>query len=324
MCMEQYLKPMGLGEILDASVKLYRKNFWTLVIAKSPMTAMYLITAGINLWFLGSAGSSFFDIFSGMSMSPTSPVYPASSTTPDLATAIYTLLILLVLVLIQVVFVYPVSMSAVTKVASDSILKTPSLKEGYTTPDRALKTPSLKEAYIFSLKNWFKLGITHAIIIIVVSVVGGIAIVIPMLIIMFGAYSMSAGAMIVGVIFLLVALSAPAFLGIRWITVFPVMVNEQKFIGDAMSRSWDMVKGHTLKIFVAIAILALIPILIQQSSSFLEFLMGRSLALLIVIFGVVAQGIITPLVDCERAVVYFELRARKEGFDLEKRVEQLE
>ncbi|MGD2246973.1 MAG: glycerophosphoryl diester phosphodiesterase membrane domain-containing protein [Candidatus Methanofastidiosia archaeon] len=322
--MEQYLKPMGLGEILDASVKLYRKNFWTLVIAKSPMTAMYLITVGINLWFLGSAGSSFFDILSGMSMSPASPVYPASPATPSFATLIYVLLVLLVLVLIQIVFVYPVSMSAVTKVASESILETPSLKEGYTAPDSAPETPSLKEAYIFSLKNWFKLGITHVVVIIVVSVAGGIAIVIPMFIIAFGYYSMAFGAVIVGIIFLLIAFSVPVFLGTRWITVFPVMVNEQKFIGDAMSRSWDMVKGHTIKIFFAIVILALIPILIQQSPGFLEIYMGRSLALLTVIFGVVAQGVITPLVDCERAVVYFELRARKEGFDLEKRVEQLE
>jgi hypothetical protein len=42
-----------------------------------------------------------------------------------------------------------------------------------------------------------------------------------------------------------------------------------------------------------------------------------------VVFGVLSEGFIVPLIDTTRLVVYFELRARKEGFDIEKRVETL-
>lgn len=307
-CMEQYVKPMGLGEILDASVKLYRKNFWNLVIAKSPMVAIYLIIIGLNLYFLGTAGTTFFDMFSRTPMS-SYPVYPTTPAAPDLVTTLYFTFVILVLSLVQLVFVYPVSMSAVTKIASDSILKNPL---------------SLKKAYIFSLKNWFKLGVTHIIVSIIIGIITLIAAILPAIIIFFALESMSTAYMVLGFIVLGAALLAPGFLIIRWITVFPVMVNEQKFIGDAMSRSWDMVKGHTLKILVAMIILGLLPFLVQYTPSIFEFLVNRKLIVLTVLFGALAQGIITPLVDCERAVVYFELRARKEGFDLEKRVEQLD
>jgi hypothetical protein len=58
------------------------------------------------------------------------------------------------------------------------------------------------------------------------------------------------------------------------------------------------------------------PVLLQP-------FLGTSLVVLMVVFGVLSKGFIVPLIDTTRVVVYFELRARKEGYDLEERVKKL-
>ncbi|KYK30526.1 MAG: hypothetical protein AYK19_18230 [Theionarchaea archaeon DG-70-1] len=303
----QYVRPMGFGEILDSAVRLFRKNFFALVIAQLPLTLFYLVNNLISIYFVGPGGLSFFETLSTLSQPTVSPE-PVDLTFFFVA---------FLLAIIQVALVYPLALAAVTKVASDSVLQNRS---------------SVKDAYKFCLRNWFKLGSTNVIITIALVIIMAIVLFIPVAVfVAVFAYAYAtgpslgavAGILLILLVFMLIALLVAGFFWARWVAAFPIMVNERTFLMEAMSRSWNMVKGKTIRtLFVMVAVF-LIPTILQYSSAFLEFSLGRSLVVLTVVFGIVSQGLLIPLVDCTRVVIYFELRARKEGFDLEKRAEQL-
>ncbi|MBU7018075.1 MAG: hypothetical protein HXS44_11250 [Theionarchaea archaeon] len=285
MDQSRYLKPMELGEILDASVRLYRKNFLVLITVQLPLTVI--------LFFILATGGRISLL--GISV-PTKP----------LTSLIY---------YIQLFIVRPLTLGAITKAASDSILKGSS---------------SVKEAYRFSLRNKRKLIVTYFIISVVSEFVVAFFIVISLEAIIDALTSeyiiYSAIALICASIILALGVSVASFLWIRLMSAFPIMVNEEnEKIGslDAMKRSWNLLTGYTAKMFFAMFIVILIPNIIQSTIPALEFLVERSSIFLTIFFGLAAQGIIYPLVDCTRVVIYFELKVRKEGFDLEERVRQV-
>jgi hypothetical protein len=281
----RYLRPMELSEILDVSVRLYRENFLVLVTVQLPLTVIlfFVLATGGKINLLG---------ISAPTMSLTALIY-----------------------LIQLYIVRPLTLGAITKAASDSILKGSS---------------SVKEAYRFSLRNKRKLIVTYFIISIIFEFVVAFFILISLEAIIDALTSeymiYSIIALICASIILAVGVSVASFLWIRWMSAFPIMVNEEnEKIGslDAMKRSWNLLTGYTAKMFFVMFIVILIPNIIQSTLPALEFLVERSLIPLTIFSGLIAQGIIYPLVDCTRVVIYFELKVRKEGFDLEKRVEQL-
>lgn len=267
-----YLKPMGLGEILDTSVKLYRKHFRLLVAAQFPMTVYYIVVTLIETYGFGEPLTSFF-----RSLSPGGIVEPLLDPSlrfiPD------------VLFLIQLVLVKPLVLSTVIKVASDSISKTPSLKSGYT----------------FYIQSWWKLGLTYIIPTVLLAVL----------------------VLILGTLFWVIGLFVVAFIWTRWMLTFPVAANENRFMIQSMRRSWNLVKGHTTRVFLSIIVMALIPLIIEFSPILMGTFFETSLIFLLIVFGTISEGVIVPLVDTTRVVIYFELRTRKEGYDLEQRVEKL-
>lgn len=266
----QYLRPMTMGETLDASFKLYRKHFRLLVTAQSPMVVMYLVLMVTSMYSLKEVTtfSTFVPlvVFLGSLLNSPSHYF-------------------LILALIHLLFIRPVTLAAVIKVASDSIVG----------------TPSVRKAYLFSVKTWWKLGPTYLVFNIVLGILSFILL------------------LLLGVI----SIPIIAFFWTRWILTFPVAVNDRTFLIKAMDRSWNLIKGRTFNVFGAMSLVSLIPFFVEISSSIMESLLGTSLIIFLVVFGTFSQGVIIPLVDTTRTVVYFELKSRKEGFDLEKRVEEL-
>lgn len=269
----EYLKPMRAGEILDASVKLYRRNFTLLVAAQLPMTIFYLLLAVMQMYFLGTAPASLFSF-----------IQPeAVSIEPEFALS--WILVVYTLLLFQTVLIKPLVLSATTRIASDSILDVPSVKKGFQ----------------FFFQNWWRLILTYVIPTILLGLV-------------FGLLGLFCG---IGIVLAI-------FLGIRWLLAFPVAANDNIFMLRSLDRSWNLVKGQTWNTFLVMAVVCLIPFILQLSPAFVELLLEKSISPLIIVFGVLSEGLIVPLIDTTRVVMYFQLRARKEGFDLEKRVEALE
>ena len=269
----EYLKPMETGEILDASVKLYRRNFTLLVAAQLPMTILSLARFIFQTYGLGAASISPFSFLEPEEML-VEPVLDLSWFWG-----------LLILLLLQIVVIKPIALSAITRIASDSILDTPSFKKGYQ----------------FFFKNWWKLILTYAIPYILLYLI----------------------ASILG-IFCCVGVIIACFLWARWLLAFPVAANDNTFMLRSLDRSWNLVKDHTWNTFLVMTLISLIPFVVQLSAYFVGLYLAGNIIFLIIVFAILSEGLIVPLVDTARVVIYFQLRARKEGFDLEKRVEALE
>jgi hypothetical protein len=298
---------MSLGEILDASVKVYRNNFVALVIAQLPVTLLYLGNNLIPLLSTGFDSSSLFGV-----SQPPSDLYA------DLSRLLLLSLVSLLFALVEIAVVYPAAMSAMTKVASDSILG---------------KKSGAKEGFRFYIRNWFKLGLTNVVFfvaLLIILVIVGLFIAIPVAVVTYaaaagGSSNIGALAGIILVILVIgcIGIAIFSFFWIRLQGAFAVAVNEETFNIEALRRSWNLVKGSTIKTFGVLALVSLIPYALIFTSTFFELLLGMSLGSLTLLFGALSQALLIPLVAATRTVVYFELRARKEGYDLEQRMEQL-
>lgn len=93
-------------------------------------------------------------------------------------------------------------------------------------------------------------------------------------------------------------------------------------ITDAMGRSWALTRGYRLKIFVALLV-AFVLLLIPGAalSAFLgsraDTLGETTLVLVLMIVQSVLQILVYPFFYVVTTVLYYDLRVRKEGLDLE-------
>jgi hypothetical protein len=58
----RYVNPMKLGEILDASFRLYRERFSLLVIAQSPMAVFYVLMVLVGMYSMGNDITDYTNI----------------------------------------------------------------------------------------------------------------------------------------------------------------------------------------------------------------------------------------------------------------------
>ena len=90
---------------------------------------------------------------------------------------------------------------------------------------------------------------------------------------------------------------------------------------DAMSRSWELSKGDKGKILLTMLVamlLLLVPsIALGGLGGMLGGCPGRPLALFLIVIPLILQVFVYPFVYVVQTVLYYDLRVRKEGFDLE-------
>src|SRR5262245_17781154 len=125
-------------------------------------------------------------------------------------------------------------------------------------------------------------------------------------------------------------------LAIRYTLAVPVAVVEQRAGADALSRSSDLSEGSRGRIFVIYLLLFLLlmigTLLWQIPAGILAFLVsdtveGMSSPIVMSIFwfgNYLTQTVLGPIATIATAVMYFDQRVRKEAFDLEHMMEQLD
>lgn len=98
----------------------------------------------------------------------------------------------------------------------------------------------------------------------------------------------------------------------------PAVVLEPETLGtDAISRSWELTKGFRGTAFV----LALVPValyLIPQLAAGMTSPFLPALAPVFLAISIVIQLLVIPGAICVFTLFYYDLRVRKEGFDLEQ------
>jgi hypothetical protein len=100
----------------------------------------------------------------------------------------------------------------------------------------------------------------------------------------------------------------------------PVMVTEQIFGLKALERSWVLMKGHKLR---ALGLFFVAGILSTSLTAGVDLVAG-----FIPVFGSIVAGIVQGAANAFGAaalvVLYFDIRCRKEAFDLEHLAQQVE
>jgi len=112
-----------------------------------------------------------------------------------------------------------------------------------------------------------------------------------------------------GFSFLLVAIPAIYF-GVRWAFIVQAALLEGVDARAALSSSTDLVKGNWWRVF---GILLVVGIIVGGVAFILELTVGR-----IPYAGSVIAGILpTPIVITAATLLYYDLRVRKQGYNLE-------
>jgi hypothetical protein len=151
------------------------------------------------------------------------------------------------------------------------------------------------------------------------------------------------GALVISIILGLV-LGIVALLGILWLfTRFylydvPLAIEDDIDSLSTISRSWELTKGHVWRIllisFIAFLITLPLQIIIQVMGTILQLAFApamannspiTSLLYLIILFTISFSGgaIILPFMQAVKAVIYYDMRSRKEGLGLNLRQNNL-
>ncbi|HLP87628.1 MAG TPA: DUF975 domain-containing protein [Nostocaceae cyanobacterium] len=147
-----------------------------------------------------------------------------------------------------------------------------------------------------------------------------------------------------GLIALLVLLGflifIPVFIGLLWLfTHFylvdvPLAIEEDVNATSTISRSWELTQGHVWRVlgisFVAALVTFPIQFVVQTVTNIIQLILeslisrdssiyGSSVAIITVVLSFLAGAAIVPISQTVKAVIYYDLRSRREGLGLQLR-----
>jgi hypothetical protein len=294
------LRPLRVGEILDVAIKIYwahATTLWRLVaLVVAPVQA-------VTVFILSSALPASAAFFPQPTFEPSPQQPPFDFDAADLRTAVIGLLLVGVITLVA------------TTLASAACFK--AVADGYLG-----HTPEWRASLRFALKRigsvlWIVfLGALAWLVMPLVVVAAGAALA--------AAVGQSDAALLVVVPGVLAGVGVAVWLYISFSVAVPTLLTEDLRGRKALRRSFRLVRSRWWPTF---GILVLGAILAGIASNVITFALtaltftelGReTLARLIInaLGGTLASVLTTPFQAAFVAVLYFDLRVRKEGFDL--------
>lgn len=279
-------RPMPLPELLDELFRLYRRHFSLIVgvalLVALPGLVWTLVTGTYRL-----TSSSFANIFT------TAPgAQPAfnSQQFSNLAGA-YTL------AGIGTFFLLPLTLGAVTRAVTDVAL------------GRAATIGSVLRETL--ARYWRLLGLVGLLYLIAIGwtiafIIGLALLIVPSL----------------------AVICAGIYLAVRWSLSVAAMMAEDIGPIKGMSRSWNLVAGQWWRTFGIILVVLIMRFIIGLALGFLfgliaGFVTSGDVGLAVVAVGTAVLGaLISPIITIAFVLLYFDLRVRKEGLDLDQLAQQ--
>jgi glycerophosphoryl diester phosphodiesterase family protein len=142
-------------------------------------------------------------------------------------------------------------------------------------------------------------------------------------------------AVLIGLGFLLIV--PGIMLSIRWALTIPVAVLEDKGLRESLTRSSELTDGHRWRVFLIycliIALVYVANVLVQTPLMVVLTLSSGSLRagqlsvwaqIAIPVAGFLLQSVLSPIMTIALSLVYYDERVRKEAFDLEHMMQQLD
>ena len=305
--MDNQLRPLNLGEILDRTAQLYRHNFWLFVgTAALPLVFVLALAIPIGAIFVipGIAGSGTWE------------------KTPSAVIAI-ALLCLIAIPIYLGVYVY--SYAGITQA-------TVSVHLG-EKPNVRATLKSVRPRFWTYL--WYLL--LQGILAFFAPTAIAIALVAPLIYFMSRPGVELASRFALGFLVFLVAVAA---IGVMfWLTFsyalgMPACIVEKRTAWESIVRSWKLSQGTRGRIFVtyllvialafAVSMAAAVPLLIvvSLSTSLGSNALNSSTALVVteivrVVMNFASQVLLAPVFMIAAVLFYYDQRIRKEGFDIE-------
>lgn len=128
--------------------------------------------------------------------------------------------------------------------------------------------------------------------------------------------------LLVGLGFLLLVVPGLVFLAGFLLSPVVAVIEDQRISSDAMRRSWQLSKGFKGKVLLTMLVATLLLLVPILALSGMGGVLGIELwegpvGVLLFVIPLVLQVFVYPFVYVVQTVLYYDLRVRKEGFDLE-------
>jgi membrane-anchored glycerophosphoryl diester phosphodiesterase (GDPDase) len=324
--------PLGLGDLLDRAFRLYRARFVPFLLT----TAIFLAPLGIISGLLsGRFITGYFDALSTLAASPDlaadDQFYTLFGSMAGFG--LFTVLISLAALVVNAIVTLALTTQGIATLHDEPMTMGQSIRRGI----RRLG------AYIWML---IVQAVTYGL--------ATMAVMIPLFILImalaFAGTAMGSAIFndvdsvfatialmilfICGSMMMMIVAVAPAlYLAARWVVAIPVMVDENLGAMKALGRSWQLTANRVWRAVGYLVLLGLITMivvslpvgLIQQ---ILLVAMPSSAMPLLVALSSAISSIFTviwsPFYVCAVVLLYYDLRVRAEGYDLDLRVRQLE
>lgn len=307
------LRPRSIGELLDQSFRLYRKHFLTFIaILAVVQVPMQLLTQFLTAMLLGNVSdnlTSFTDTGSS--------TFQSSSSTLTALLVLYGVIITLSILsgLLQ-----QLSQGALTAAVANSHLDKP---------------VSFGDSY---RQMFARIGPLLGVI--VLQLLIDLAFVVPFIVLFltgagmgaFGSGDSGAGGGVVCLAFILflVAMVGVVYVSVRLTAVTPVVIVEKLGPVDALRRSWGLVQNSWWRTIGLLLLLSLLGAAISAGPAFVASIVVTLIIKGDLILQQLISGAITTIVGLVYLPIqliaitlyYFDLRVRKEGYDLETAMSQ--
>ena len=296
------LRPMGLGDLLDVVIKLYRGHFGLMVrigaVVYVPLGVLYMVSSALA--------------FTGLDMDfDVDSPYPSYDMgliiAGGIGMALFFLLFWLTVPLVQ---------GAVAKAIAEVYL------------GREATTAS---AYGFALRRWptliavaFLGGIITSAVTVILAA-PAVPLIIGSGLLVTGEWTTAAIVAVALAFFLVMAgVHVALALGVRLYFAALVAVLEEEGAIRSLVRSWELTAGHFWRVLLALLVLTLfvtvgVMILIVPVQIITGLVGLASMAVaqsLSGAFQALTQVVLQPIQSVGAVLLYYDLRMRKEGFDL--------
>jgi hypothetical protein len=306
------LVPLGLGELLDRTFSTFRKHFWLFA---GIMVLPEGLLVGLNIFVQVS--------LSGIAVpqNPNSPQAAAQSAAFLMRAGLASFLIL-----IPYYIVYAMALGATTYALSEVYLgRTATIRESYRVVRHRVGR-LLNVIFSILLRS---AGILVLAVFLFAILVGGLAPISKSMVWVTVIVALAAFfGFILGIILMVIFL-------VRYSVAVPALVLEKLSARQALKRSVALTKGFLWRLllvaFLMTMIRAVLVSLCQAPFSVAAILItvkgarpGLWLTIPSVLVGGIGAAATAPLLMISFAIAYYDLRVRKEGFDLQLMMSNLE
>lgn len=326
--------PLSLGELLDRAFRLYRLRFRGFLTIAAVFLVPYAIVSGLL------TGSVMADSFSLLSSLVTNPqAMPDPALLESMLTGFGSLFGLSLLLSVVGLAVQLLNTLALTSHSIAALYGRPEpVRASLRTATRRFWTAvgmSLLRVLAF-------LGIALALAIAIAISVGVLTIAAGGLFSFMetqgelAAYSMIGvfGLLMCAYIFAALLLMGPmVYLMARWQVALPGIVDQKWGARQSLRASWRLSRGHTLRVigyllllWILSVVITTVPLTIVQYVALFMISNPQSLVLVSAASGAFSTLLYVfwqPLAANAVALLYFDLRVRQEGLDIEQRVAAL-